>query len=448
VSHEPPVIVVEDGKIVDEGAVPSPPPKWLSNLLMGTLLVLLCFGPLAFGAVESWSQFVLESLAAFLFIVWLWGTEPRFAELWSLPLLRVAILVGLLGAFQFVTGLTAYRHGTLLQLQLFLVYGTVLLVARECTFARKRLRMFAASLVVFGFLMAMEAILQDLSGTPKLLGLRTVTSTGWIFGSYVNHSHFAGLMELLLPLAALPMLSPSFDRKLRAFAGFSAVMMLVALAMSRSLGGLFSVVVQAGTFLWIAGRRHRARNPNQTLGFLVVAAFLVLFLALTVWLDGGRIVERVLTLRDPTHQASAMSRVNMATGTLRMAEHRPILGWGLGTFEFVFPKYQGFYSIYVADHAHNDFLEWLAETGVIGFGLALWFIVRLLQAGSSHARHWQLSRTYTLRTACFLGCVGLLAHGLVDFNLHIPANSALFFALCGAASIPQKVLQSKELSRK
>ncbi len=51
-SQQGPVIVVEDGKVIDEGAHLAPTPSWFKNLMVTLLLVMLCFGPLAFGAVE------------------------------------------------------------------------------------------------------------------------------------------------------------------------------------------------------------------------------------------------------------------------------------------------------------------------------------------------------------------------------------------------------------
>ena len=126
-----------------------------------------------------------------------------------------------------------------------------------------------------------------------------------------------------------------------------------------------------------------------------------------------------------------------------MFSHRPIVGWGLGTFPIVYPGYRTFYTNLFVNEAHNDYAQTLVETGLLGFGLMLWFLVRLYQYGLPTSRRWELKWDGAVSLAALLGCTGILFHSFVDFNLQIPANAAFFYVLCGLATSPlAKILKS------
>jgi O-antigen ligase len=113
---------------------------------------------------------------------------------------------------------------------------------------------------------------------------------------------------------------------------------------------------------------------------------------------------------------------------------RPIAGWGLGTFPTVYPSFRSFYTNLFVNEAHNDYAQLLVETGLIGFGLMLWFLVCLYRHGLPTSRRWEFKWDRAVSLASLLGCTGILLHSFVDFNLQIPANAAMFYALCGLAA--------------
>jgi O-antigen ligase len=104
----------------------------------------------------------------------------------------------------------------------------------------------------------------------------------------------------------------------------------------------------------------------------------------------------------------------------------------------VFPRYRVFYDGFFVNHAHDDYLELLVETGLAGFAAAVWFLVLLYREGLRNLNPAKLSKAALTRVAALASCTGMLAHSFTDFNLHIPANAALFYVLCavGAASGP------------
>jgi O-antigen ligase len=117
-----------------------------------------------------------------------------------------------------------------------------------------------------------------------------------------------------------------------------------------------------------------------------------------------------------------------------MFSRRPFLGWGLGSFAFVYPQFRSFYTDYLVNEAHNDFLQVLVETGLAGAVAMLWFIVALYRNSLRRIRGSRFDLYNAVRLGAITGCTGLLVHSFVDFNLHIPANAAIFYVLCVVAS--------------
>jgi hypothetical protein len=82
-------------------------------------------------------------------------------------------------------------------------------------------------------------------------------------------------------------------------------------------------------------------------------------------------------------------RLNITKDSLKMFFQRPLLGWGLGTFPTVYPRYRSFYTNLFINEAHNDYAQLLVEMGLLGFGLMIWFRVRLYEYGLPPSRRWE-----------------------------------------------------------
>ena len=87
------------------------------------------------------------------------------------------------------------------------------------------------------------------------------------------------------------------------------------------------------------------------------------------------------------------------------------------------------------NHAHNDYLEGLAETGLLGGLCCLWFLGALLLNALKSMAAPDVSIGSALNLSGLVACCGILVHSLVDFNLHIPANALLFFASAHMAAV-------------
>jgi O-antigen ligase len=398
-------------------------PRILSSVLVFGLFFLLAFGVLAFGAVDEWSMFAFEAGAGALFLVW---AGKQFVsgqlKLSKNPLYLPALLFFVLVLVQIGLRTSAYGYVTKYELLQYISYGIALLVAAECVRDEDARKKFAFAMIVFGVIYAFFALAQQLTPNGKIFWFYTPRFHGSIYGSYVNHDHYAGLMEMLVPIPLVVSMGHVFRGGKRALIASCVVLMAGTIFLSGSRGGMIAFVLEI--VLFGALTLMQKRNPRVALGLLAAC---VLVLGFLVFLGKGHVLGRLGDLAPGI-------RLNITKDCLRMFSHRPVLGWGLGTFPTVYPSYRSFYTNLFVNEAHNDYAQLLVETGLLGFGLMLWFLICLYRRGLPTSRRWEFKWDGAVSLAALLGCTGILFHSFVDFNLQIPANAGLFYVLCGLAA--------------
>ncbi len=394
-----------------------------------SICVLLAFAILAFGAVEEWSQAILEVGAAILFFLWAVQQYRRKTEQLVLPPeLFPLCAFTLVVVFQLVFHLTASRYYTRSELQLLITYVVLLFLMSQAFARRSHWRGFVWFVMTLGFFVSVFAILQHLTFNRKLYWFREMRFGGLPFGPYVNRNHFAGFAEMVIPVALVPLVLGKVRRERLFLVALFAMVPIVALLLSASRGGIVSFAIEMLLlFLLLLIRRIRGR-------FVIAGGVVVLGAVMFVsWIGVQQVLARFAGIQ--TLEVSAGKRAAMRQDTWRLFLDHPVLGTGLGTFEIVFPPYDSVYDGKIANHAHNDYLEVLAETGIVGGLCCLWFLwVVLLQALKGMV---ELGETFgsALNLAGLVACSGILVHSLVDFNLHIPANALLFFVSAHMAAV-------------
>ena len=408
-------VVVDKTDSVDSRRELVQTPGILQWVLVLGLCAPLIFAVLAFGAVDEWSTFTLEAGAVALFLIWaarqLVSKEMKLSEN---PLYLPALLFFGLILAQIVLHRSAYGYVTKYEALQYVSYGIVLLIAAECVREEDARKKFALALIVFGALYAFFALAQALTSDGKFFWVYTPRFHGSIYGSYVNRNHYAGLMEMLVPFPLVASMGHMLRGGKRALIAFCTVLMASTIFLSGSRGGMIAFVLEIVVFAALTLLQQR-RNPRVALGTVAVCALVLAFL---VFLGKGQVLGRLGDLGPGI-------RLNINKDCLRMFSHRPVWGWGLGTFPTVYPSYRSFYTNLFVNEAHNDYAQLLVETGLLGFGLMLWFLVRLYQFGVPTSRRWELRWDGAVSLAALLGCTGILFHSFVDFNLQIPANAAL-----------------------
>lgn len=289
------------------------------------------------------------------------------------------------------------------------------------------------------------AIVLGMAVTQALLGLMQMgAGSASATGTYVNRDHLAGLLEMVLPvglglLAATVGRAPRDKRYRRSwrerllflstwrahvavFYGAASIAILLGLIFTRSRSGL--MLAMLGILLAALTFAHRLGGNNV---FGTIGTVTAIGVALAVEIGLAPVLQR-FTLEDPLQD----SRWTIYSSALQGIGSFFPLGSGAGTFPEIYRQFQplelGRFSV---EHAHNEYLEWLFEGGLMGA-----FILLLLLA--LYSRQWFRIRAHTqwptFRFAQIGAGIGLLLislHGLVDFNWHIPAN-ALYTAFLAA----------------
>lgn len=422
----------------------------MSTIIQTGLIGLLIFAPLAFGSVEVWAQSVLEAAAFGLAGLWLIGYGRGRQSPVKVPG-PFWVMIGLLAGWVLVQWIgfasldpRATRGALVLGIAYVVIFGLVVSTVRT----EKEINRLALTLIVIGFGVALFAILQKYAGNGKIFGLREVREGGAVFGPFVNRNHFAGYMGMLIPL--------SIGYTVAAFAGvpakgrtawqrfiyrltceqsnqlvlllFMTLVMSVSLVLSLSRTGIVSfltAMVLIGMIL-LLGRATKRWVLLQ--GILITA----LLISLT-WFGLGPVIDRLQTLLYITEDPSMLGRIEVWKDTTRLVSDYPVMGTGLGTFEVAYPPYKTVPDQIRFDHAHNDYVQLLAETGWVGFALGMGTIGMILGFIVRGWRRRQNPWARAMLMGLFTGILALLIHGFTDFNLHIPTNVVLFTVLLGLA---------------
>jgi O-antigen ligase len=425
----------------------------LNRIIFVGLIAAVVFTALAHGAVEPWSVAVFEILMVGLLL--LWGIQvvvskrcfihlPAFvwplAGLAALGVMQSVVVSNAGGQRQSLSlDVEATRQVTLL---LFCLLAAAVLAASFVR-GRERLNTLLDVLVAFGFALAVFALIQHFSWNGKLYWLRPITAQASApFGPFVNHNHFAGYVAMLAPLPVALIVARAARTEARLWYGFAAALMGLSVIVSLSRGGILSLMA-AMTFVLLMSFRFRPeRATHRTLRNLAVpgsvAFVLIAIIAGIFWLGAEPVINR-LTAGRLTGDGARTETFHTSRGwiwedTLRMISARPLIGVGLGAYQTVHPNHSRTDGSLIVDKAHNDYLHLLAETGVIGGALALWFAIAVFGAVARGVR----SRD-PLMAALALGSgggiVAMLIHSFFDFNLQLPANSLLFLLLAVTASL-------------
>jgi len=408
-----------------------------------TLAALILFGPLAFGAVEPWAQAFLQILILMLGMTVV-VQSARSGGMPSLDVAAIAIVVAIIGFLQTVNvhGVTSIRNGYIFSASghyttrlafLWICFG-VLGASASSVLSHLAARMRFAWMVFFvGAIIAFVGIVQIGQGNTSFYGLRPIKN-GIPFGPYTNYNHAASLMAaaqcmgLSLFMASLvPGRRMSLGDQLARQALMLGMIALIffGLLKTGSRGGLAGLLSGIVTLIggWLLLARWRIHTVHRWLAIVLASAAVV-----GLWFNPG---AHRFALSAITHGVTF--RGSIYKSCLAAVLDFPAFGVGLGAVPAALHPYQNVWLGRLLESGHSDILDLVLQVGIVGTGIILFFLIRL-GAKSVTACRTDDSGTAILRLGSLSACVVFLVHGIVESNLHIPANAALIFALLSFAT--------------
>lgn len=229
-----------------------------------------------------------------------------------------------------------------------------------------------------------------------------------VVGTFISRNQFASMMELAGPVALWYMLERSFLS-----GGLCYVMILAAVITAASRMGFIVMCGELLVFLAIILMERR----KQARVIAVTFAGLALLLAMAATIADTEQLRKRFEDSDPYQL-----RRELLASTERLIAERPGTGFGLGTWQAIYPHVATFDAALLANEAHNDWAQWTAEGGV-GFSVLMLILVISVAPRA-------------IRSVWGLGLLGVMAHSYVDFPLREPVLSFLWFAFAGAAAAP------------
>lgn len=395
------------------------------------LCVLLAFAVASFGAVEVWSESIVEIGAAILLAAWvcmavLSGEKEVHWNPLNWPLLAFCGI----GAAQLLFHATVYSFLTRAELLRAIACVIFFFLSTQAFRSRSELQGLAWFLMLLCFVVSMLGIAQHFTTPSRIYWMRSVTVGIQSFGPFVNRNHFAGFVELTLPIGLALLMLRGLKREQMVFVVLLTLVPISAVVLASSRAGIICV----GFEVCVLAAFRLSRRSADRLRVRPLAIAVVVGVILIGWVGAGNAIARFL----PAHGSGLAPgrRIAMTRGALDIFLAHPISGSGLGTMVAVYPRYETAYDGRIVDHVHNDYAEALAETGLLGGACGVAFLVMLFAGAKKSylADQGQFSRA--LHAGAITATAGLLLHTFVDFNLHILSNALLFLLEACLATAP------------
>lgn len=424
---------------------------------------MMVFTALAYGTVEAWSVAIFKLMVAGLAALWLAkaAVEGRFCVKVppaALPLAGL-VLVGLAQSAAFtgsdgtVRSLSMDVEATRSAVTLLVFLLIAFVLSANFFTGNRRLSMLANFIVFYGLALAAFALVQNFSWDGRFYWIRPNTESASPFGPFVHHGHFAGYMEMLAPIPVALLFSGGVRKGSRLIYAASAVVMIIATVAAWSRGGVISLasamafILVVNSVLARSNRRTNERRGRPRASMAIRAALLAALLAAVAgagvfWVGLDPLADGVAG-EGRGNSTFHASRGWIWSDTLSMIRANPLTGVGLGAFRTAYPIYSKSDGSLMVGEAHNDYLQIVADCGILGAILAAWFIVLIARAVFRGLR----SRDpfiFGLALGSGAGLFALMVHSVVDFNLQLPANSLLFLVLAAVASRIEAVVIERE----
>lgn len=404
--------------------------RWCERGILALVLSILIFGPLAFGAVRTLEFVVIQTLTMGAVLLWIFRIwlKPRPVLFW--PPICWAVLAFVIYAIVRYQ-LAPIEYVARLEFIKIIVYAFLFFVIANNLNRQESAQIIVVSLIGLAFALSAFGIFQIITRYEKIWDM--IKPEGYALrasGTFINPNNFAGFLEMILPLSLACTLAGKFKHAAKVVLGYASLIILLAIGATLSRGGWISSGLMLAVFFGILILR-RDFSLRSVIIFISLLA-----VGITLLVSTEQSKKRFKEVFTKEHlEDGRLHYWNMANKIWR---EDIWLGAGPSHYDYIFRKYRPPILQARPQYVHNDYLNTLADWGLIGLGIIAIFLT-LFYAGVFKCWRFvqrnpnDLSRKKSNRSAFVLGgALGVLAilfHSAVDFNLHIPANAILAVTL-------------------
>ena len=408
---------------------------WCEKGILGLVLSILVYSPLAFGAVPQagFDYFiVVEWMTVLILAVWLirFCVNPKHRLLWPPICWAVLAFTTYAVGRYFTADVEFLARQELIKV---LVYATLFFAVLNNLHRQETTQIVALALIFLAMAISLYAVFQFLTTSDYALHL--LKPEGYRkrgSGTFMNPNHLAGYLEMILPLALAFTLTGRFELLMKVFLAYATLAIFAGLCSTISRGGWLAAAVSLAVFffwLW--------REPDYRKRALIVLATLIVVFAAFLWKAeiGPERRERITVAA----QVEDM-RFRLWQPALGIWKDHLWFGVGPAHFDYRFRQYRpadpGLQRR--PDRVHNDYLNTLTDWGLVGGMLVLscWaaFYYQVFRGWKFVQRSQNDLGARRSNRSAFVagGAIGLLAilvHSLWDYNMHVPANAILAVTL-------------------
>lgn len=404
--------------------------KWCEWGIIGLVLAILVYGPLAIGAVRPLDFLVIQALtvlalALWLFRIWL---VPSHRLFWPPICWAVVAFVVFAGVRYWQSDIEYIARQELLRI---LVYAALFFIIINNLHHMEPTNIIVFTLVFLGVAIAIYAIYQFATNSVTIWHYpKPEQYAKRASGTYICPNHLAGFLELVLPLGLAYTISGRFKPVTKILLGYASLVILAGIGVSISRGGWIATFLSLLVFFWVLLRHPSSRLPALLMLIVMLAGATVF-----VW-NARQTHKRFQEL----FVAGGMERVRFLLWRPAYVMWQDHFWWGVGPghFDYRFPAYRPADVQLRPELVHNDYLNALADWGVVGTAvvavpwlLLFWGLGRTWKYVQRNGSN--LSSPKSNRWAFLLGggvaLLAILLHSFVDFNMHIPANAIVVVTL-------------------
>jgi len=335
---------------------------------------------------------------------------------------------------------------SLKELPLFLAGPLLYFIIVNNIYDEWQINRIIGAVIIIGFLFGIYGILQY-NGIDFLFWIGNV-ERGKVFGLFGNAGYFAEYLILPLPIAiSLFLVSKNKTIKILLLIGILIMASTIALTFTRTsyLSLVISFIFML--LLFAISRRKRLFNENKIIFIIILTAMVIivsLFVIPTSLNEKGTVLSTIkerVSISQLGSEFTTGRRAAIWKYTILMIKDYPLLGSGIGSFQYNSLRYQAkffdqgdnraLYPYGVADKTHNEYLQLAAELGIIGLIIFIWLIFAYFYYGLKILKR----EKERYKQGVIIGLMGSVMAFLIDsifwFPLHHSFTSSLFWLCLG-----------------